>query len=238
MKKHTQVIATLAVVAALLFVARLLDHALTSFLPINAAIITLVTAFSCIFVLPTLKNAIAVGTVFGLCSLLTSVIFPGAFTVYFVNPLVSVLPRIIVCVVAYFVYLGIVSLFTNKIGDVAGMCLGCVVGAIVNTLTVMTMIFVFMRVGGGDQTYAYVIGLVLTINTLFEVVVPPVLTPFLVKGIRRGLKTQPAFLGKRGAANLRKKSADKLGETAAKEKTSGEADFSGTAVGKEEDGEE
>lgn len=209
MKKHTQTIATLAAMAALLFVARLLDHALTSFLPINAAIITLVTAFSCLFVLPTLKNAIAVGTIFGLCSLVTSVMFPGAFTVYFVNPLVSVVPRIIVCVVAYFVYLGAVSLFNNKLGDVVGICLGCIIGAVVNTLCVMTMIFVFMRVGGGDQTYAYVIGLVLTINTLFEVIVPPFIAPFLVGGVRSGLKIQPAFLGKRDAIGPRKKAADK-----------------------------
>ena len=188
MKKYSQKIAYFAAVAALLFVARMLDHALTQFLPVNAAIITLAVAFTCLFIRPSFFGSIAVGAIFGVCSLITSVMFPGGFTMYFVNPLVSVLPRIIVCVVAYFTYKAITLLIKNTVGKIVAIAVACALGAVVNTLTVMTMIYLFMIVANSYTPYEQVIGLVLTVNTLFEITIPPVITPLLTLGVRRGLK--------------------------------------------------
>ena len=55
-----------ATVCALIFVARILDHMVTGFLPINAAIVTLTVAYVCILVRPTFINALATGAAFGL----------------------------------------------------------------------------------------------------------------------------------------------------------------------------
>ncbi|MBR2988135.1 MAG: ECF transporter S component [Clostridia bacterium] len=188
MKTSTKKVVYSATVMALLFVARLLDRAITQFLPVNAAIITLIVAFACLFIWPDFINSIVVGTMFGVCSLLASIIFPGGFTMYFVNPLVSVLPRIIVCVVAFFVYKAITLLIKNTVGKIIAIVVACAVGAVVNTFTVMTMIYLFMMVANSYTPYEQVIGLVLTFNTLFEVIIPPVVTPLLTFGVRRGLK--------------------------------------------------
>lgn len=105
MNKTAKEIVWYATVAALVFAARMLDHLFTGWFSINAAIVTLAVVYICIFVRPTLLNAVLCGTVFGIMSLLTSLMFPGGFTQYFVNPLVSVLPRILVGVAVYFVYI-------------------------------------------------------------------------------------------------------------------------------------
>lgn len=189
MKNYTKTIVWYATVAALIFVARMLDHVMTGWLSINAAIITLSVVYACIFIRPSWINAVSCGFIFGIMSLITSVMFPGGFTPYFVNPLVSVLPRVIVGVAVYGIYVLIKKLFGangDKFEGVA-IAVACIIGSLVNTATVMTMIFAFMRLEK-DVTYGYVIGLVLTVNTLLEVLVPPAITPFTVYGVKRGLK--------------------------------------------------
>lgn len=174
-----------ATVAALVFVARMLDHVVTGWLSINAAIITLTVVYACIFIKPSWLNAFLCGAVFGIMSLITSVMFPGGFTQYFVNPLVSVLPRVIVGAATYGVYL-LIKRFGKKF-TVPAIASACVIGSLVNTLTVMTMIYFFMQIMQ-DVTYGYVIGLVITVNTLLEVVIPPLLVPALSLGVKRGLR--------------------------------------------------
>ena len=176
-----------ATVCALIFVARILDHMVTGgFLHINAAIVTLTVAYVCILVRPTFINALATGAAFGLMSLITSVIYPGVFTQYFVNPLVSVLPRIAVGVAMWGVYRLIRML--GKWAEIPAMVISCAVGSCVNTFCVMTMIFFFMR-ATNDVTYSYVFGLVTLSNFLFELILPSVITPAVAFGVRRGLKS-------------------------------------------------
>lgn len=184
MNKKIKAVVWYATVLALVFAARMLDHIVTGWFPINAALITLTVVYACIFIRPSWINALACGAIFGIMSLITSVMFPGAFTPYFVNPLVSILPRMIVGVAAYSVYALIMK--AGKKFVVLAIAAACVVGSLVNTFTVMTMIFFFMRVAN-DVTYGYVLGLVMTLNTLFEVIIPPVLTPVVAIGVRKAL---------------------------------------------------
>lgn len=185
MNKNAKEVVWYATVAALVFVARMLDHVVTGWLSINAAIITLTVVYACIFIRPSWINALLCGAMFGIMSLVTSVMFPGGFTQYFVNPLVSVVPRVIVGAVAYGVYLLITGF--GKRFTVPAIAAACVIGSLINTLTVMTMIYFFMRVMQ-DVTYGYVLGLVITVNTLLEIVIPPILAPALTLGVKRGLR--------------------------------------------------
>ena len=196
MNKTAKEIVWYATVAALVFAARMLDHLFTGWFSINAAIVTLAVVYICIFVRPTLLNAVLCGTVFGIMSLLTSLMFPGGFTQYFVNPLVSVLPRILVGVAVYFVYILIRK--AGKKFEVPAMAAACVIGSAVNTFTVMTMIYFFIRLMQ-DVTYGSVIGLVIALNTLMEIIIPPVITPFAVMGIRRGMHLDGKDGGQNGA---------------------------------------
>ena len=78
------------------------------------------------------------------------------------------------------------------------MAAACVIGSAVNTFTVMTMIYFFMRLMQ-DVTYGSVIGLVIALNTLMEIIIPPVITPFAVTGIRRGMHLDGKDGGQNGA---------------------------------------
>ncbi len=188
MKSSSRTVVWYATVAALVFVARMLDRLVSGFLPINAAIVTLSVVFICLFVRPTWLNALACGLTFGVMSLLASVIFPSGFAAYFINPLVSVLPRIVVCLCALGVYKLCRMGLKGKSGFLASVAIAGIVGALVNTFTVMSMIYLFQPLYGDDETYAAVLGLVLTVNTLLEVVLPAFMTPAATLGVRKGLR--------------------------------------------------
>lgn len=81
-----------------------------------------------------------VGLIFGLSSMYTAAtIFAGLPTAFvFLNPLVSVFPRILIGIVAYYVYAGISRLIRNK--GVATV-IGAVAGTLTNTIGVLGMIY-------------------------------------------------------------------------------------------------
>ncbi|MCX7771970.1 MAG: ECF transporter S component [Clostridia bacterium] len=82
-----------------------------------------------------------VGLIFGLSSMYTAAtIFAGWPTAFpFLNPLVSVLPRILIGVVAYYAYVGIKKLF--KVKSAAAVA-GAVAGTLTNTIGVLGMIYI------------------------------------------------------------------------------------------------
>ena len=188
MKNTTRIITQYAVYAALIFTARMMDHIVSGWLPINFAVITQVVAFTCALIIPTWKNCLAVGIIFGVTSLITSLMFGGGAVVYgMVNPLISVLPRAIVGLGlfgAYALTAFILAKFTQKeiVTTFTASCVASLVGAIVNTVVVLTMIHIFKTVQGMESVLA-----IFGINALLEWVLTPVLTPFVVIGVRRGL---------------------------------------------------
>lgn len=82
-----------------------------------------------------------VGLIFGLSSLYTAAtIFAGMPTAFvFLNPLVSVLPRILIGIAAYYAYVGVIKLFKNK--SVA-IIAGAIAGTLTNTIGVLGMIYI------------------------------------------------------------------------------------------------
>ena len=80
-----------------------------------------------------------IGLIFGLTSLWNAITQPVILYPLFLNPLVSVLPRILIGIIAYYVYQGVYKL-TKKVyasGFVAGL-----IGSLVNTVGVLGMIYV------------------------------------------------------------------------------------------------
>ncbi len=192
MKNNTKTIALYAIEFALIFAARVLDHAVTGWLPLNAAIITLTAVFTCVFLRPTLINGLTIGFMFGLNSLLTSLMFGGGAIIYgMVNPCISVLPRILVGAAAVGAFRLINRIFRGKNQKTvfaAGVATGCVVGAAVNTVTVLTMIWLFKFVSGVEALYV-----MFTVNAIPELIVPAIITPLVTLGVRRGLRITDEF---------------------------------------------
>ncbi len=82
-----------------------------------------------------------VGLIFGLSSLYTAVITPLPIAFAFLNPLVSVLPRLLIGVVSWYVYKGLFLLWNKKAqGVVIG--LAAAAGTITNTIGVLGMIYI------------------------------------------------------------------------------------------------
>ena len=80
-----------------------------------------------------------IGLIFGLTSLWNAITQPVLLSPLFMNPLVSVLPRILIGIIAYYVYQGVYKL-TKKVyasGFVAGL-----LGSLANTAGVLGMIYI------------------------------------------------------------------------------------------------
>ena len=192
MKNGTKTIVEYAVICALLFVARSLDHIISGWLPINSAAVTLTVAYACMLYKPTFVRSVMVGLLFGVMSLLTSLIFGGGALIYgMANPLISVLPRVIVGVDVIAVFSLVKRLVSGKKGFVIATVAACLTGTVINTATVLSMIWLFQSVVGASLTNA--VGLIFSVNVPAELIVPAISVPFIVLGMRKGLKVKDAY---------------------------------------------
>lgn len=77
-----------------------------------------------------------IGLIFGLFSIYQNITAPSLLSFAFLNPLVSVLPRVLIGIFAYYGY----KLLRNK-NVPLGVGLGAAVGSLTNTFGVLTMIY-------------------------------------------------------------------------------------------------
>lgn len=82
---------------------------------------------------------IIVGLIFGFTSLLRAITMPTITNFALINPLVSILPRVLIGIVAYYVYKLTIKLTKNTC--VSGWITG-VIGSLVNTIGVLGMIYI------------------------------------------------------------------------------------------------
>ena len=80
-----------------------------------------------------------VGLIFGLTSLIRNLTMPTITSFAFINPLVSVLPRVLIGIVAYYVYQITIKITKNSF--ISGWITGFI-GSLVNTIGVLGMIYV------------------------------------------------------------------------------------------------
>lgn len=124
---------------------------------------------------------LVIGVLFGLFSLIQGAIAPtGPADVWFVNPLISVLPRLFIGPAAWLVYRALA-----RVNEVLGLIAAGVAGSLTNTVLVLSMIGLM-----GHLPWA-LIGTIAVTNGLPEAVVAAVITLGVVsawKGIERGRK--------------------------------------------------
>jgi uncharacterized membrane protein len=106
------------------------------------------------------------------------------------NPLISVIPRIIVGVALYATFKFSYMLFKKLFGKgmIPAIALACVVGALVNTVTVLSMIWVFKVIEGIDALYIPFVA-----NAIPEMIIPALIVPGIVFGVRHGLKIKDSY---------------------------------------------
>ena len=78
-----------------------------------------------------------IGLIVGLFSIFQNITSPKLLSFAFINPLVSILPRMLVGIIAYYSY----SLFSKR-NTTLSIGIGAAVGSLTNTFGVLTMIYV------------------------------------------------------------------------------------------------
>ncbi|MDU4862401.1 MAG: ECF transporter S component [Terrisporobacter othiniensis] len=133
-----------------------------------------------------------IGLIFGLTSLWNAITQPVLLSPLFINPLVSVLPRILIGIVAYYVYQGVYKL-SKKVyasGFVAG-----IIGSIANTAGVLGMIYILyadkylaLMEQQGSSAAKLLFGVVLTSGVPEALIAGLIVSAVSVALIRKGKK--------------------------------------------------
>ncbi len=128
----------------------------------------------------------AIGLIFGLFSIFQNLSAPTLLSFAFINPLVSVLPRILIALTAYATY----RIFAKK-SETIGVGMGALVGSLTNTIGVLGMMYFLYAAEYAaaksldpDVVLSVIVG-VATMNGIPEAVVSVLLIVPLVAAVRR-----------------------------------------------------
>lgn len=129
---------------------------------------------------------VLVGLIFGLFSIFQNITNPNLLSFAFINPLVSVLPRILIGLTSYYSY----KIFSKK-NITLGISIAAATGTITNTVGVLTMIYLlyaarFAEVRGISVNIAAktIYGIALT-NGVPEVIIAVIITVPIVTAVRK-----------------------------------------------------
>ena len=140
-----------------------------------------------IVLLDDFKYSLALGIGFGAVMFMKVIVpYPasGLLDPYFINPLISVLPRILVAVVGYFIYRGLSKIKVNTLKY-------AVFGAIIpllNTIFTLSALFIFNSSEVSEimgLPIISVLGIILLTNALPELVLGTVVTPAVAVTIEK-----------------------------------------------------
>ena len=120
------------------------------------------------------RVAIMLGFIFGLGSLLAALIYGGVFSVFFLNPLVSILPRMLF---GYFIYLFYLQLNRIIKIPIVSMALSFGLSTLAHSLMVLTMLYIFSfnseayGTAFGDANIITFFGIILGLNAVLEITI-------------------------------------------------------------------
>ncbi|MBO5772263.1 MAG: hypothetical protein J6R37_00470 [Clostridia bacterium] len=189
MKKSTYKLALYGIMLAVIFVAMMLDKLLSLGLPTSTAVFVLLIVFCFCFIRNEWQTAFFSGLFFGIASFIKALAFGE---VYNLNPLVSVLPRMAVGIVAFAVYKLVLLMQKNYsnlyIKQTVAISIGTFFGLVTNTLLYLTALNLYQKALGEEFTALFeTIRIVLYTNILPEYLVAILLTPHAVLGCRRAM---------------------------------------------------
>ncbi|MCI8514991.1 MAG: ECF transporter S component [Lachnospiraceae bacterium] len=210
--KKTQKLVLTAVLTAVLIV--MASVPVLGYIPlgiINATILHVPVIIGAILLGPVSGGFL--GFVFGLTSLVKNTTTPNATSFVF-SPFIQVgefggdfrsliicmIPRILIGIVAYYVYKGVTrAVKDKKKGEAVGLVLAGIAGSMTNTLLVMNLIYLFFGqayAAATGRAYEFLYAAILTIigtSGIGEAVVAAILTVAICKVMMRFMKTKSAL---------------------------------------------
>ena len=185
-KSKTRSIAVLGIMTAVLIVVFALETLIGAFFITPPAVLSLTVLFVLCFSYDVTVGFLS-GVIFGLSSLIIAWAIGNPL---FILPWISVLPRLLVGIGAYGVKSLTAKLTENSqkrfLKDTLPYSLGAGTGIIINTLSVLLCLTFFAPEGYGN-TFIGWMKLLITVNFPIELVCAVVLTPILIKPVKRYL---------------------------------------------------
>lgn len=191
-KKKTLRIALLALFTAIIILQNFIPF--LGYIPLgvlNLTIIHVTVIIAALLLGP--KDGAIVGGVWGTITFIRAFVWPTSpiAPIVFVNPLISILPRILIGVVAGYAFIWAKKSFHSKIFAAS---LASVLGSLTNTFLVLGQIYLFYRgqsqVMYGLDTAAlmpYLLGLVLT-NGIPEALIAAIVSPAVALPLAKRIK--------------------------------------------------
>ncbi len=176
MEKFTaKKIAYYGVLSAMMFVFLLIETYLLTiaFGALTPAILTLPLAVSLSLFLGK-RGMFVCGIIFGCCSFFIAAIIANPV---FINPLISILPRIFIGVVAYFAFLLANKLFKK---ETVAYSIGGAFGILANTVLTIFMLWAF-----NYSSLAAVFTTIMSINFVGELIGAIILVPIYIKILKK-----------------------------------------------------
>lgn len=135
----------------------------------------------------TFKNrnlALVAGTTFGISSWLVAMFRPMTpVDLLFQNPLVSIIPRILFALLAYFLY----KYLSKKINEYASKLTTVIIATIFHTSLVILMMYTFGQHIFQDGFMTLLIGVV-SVNGWIEILIAAIIVPPIVSALQKTLK--------------------------------------------------
>ncbi|HHU92537.1 MAG TPA: ECF transporter S component [Halanaerobiaceae bacterium] len=177
---------SLTILAVMLAITIILDVTPLGAIPlgsISATVLHIPTIITGLIAGPV--AGLIMGTLLGLVSLLHALTRPVTpLDPLFINPLVSVLPRIFIGLVAYYVYVGVKKLFRKeRAGETVSTLLAGAAGSLTNTALVFLMLYlIYARrvVEIVGAAFNVILISVFTTNAIAEAVISAIVTTAIV----------------------------------------------------------
>lgn len=185
--KDTRKMAVMGLMLAITIILDLTPLGAIPIGPVSATITHIPTIITGIILGPI--AGFVMGTFLGIISLLHALLRPATvFDPLFINPLISVLPRMLIGVVAYYGYAGVKILFGQlPLGKTLSAVIGGVLGSMTNTVLVLGMLYLVyvnqiiesLGLESAAAVRGFFMGIVAS-NSLIEALVAGVITSAIV----------------------------------------------------------
>ncbi|MFA9397246.1 MAG: ECF transporter S component [Clostridiaceae bacterium] len=180
-------ITTIGMLSSISIILGLTPLGLIPIPPINATTMHIPVIIGAILEGPLV--GIMVGLIFGIFSMIRAITAPNLLSFIFINPLVAVLPRVLIGLTTYYTY----KLLKIKSEKLRIIC-AAIIGSLTNTIGVLGLIYLlylekYAKVYGISQSAARKgILTVALINGLPEAIICSAFTLVIVLAIRRSIK--------------------------------------------------
>lgn len=136
------------------------------------------------------STGLIVGTIWGMLSMLRAFLQPTPFNIVFLNPLISVLPRLIVGWTSAVIFKLIKDRFPKRLS----YAITAGIGSLTNTMLVLGSIYLFASemyanaLGISESALLGALGTIVVTNGVIEVVASVIILPLIAISVERALK--------------------------------------------------